>query len=206
MDPHGSVTRLVHDLRSDDPAVRNGAAQRIWDRYFPRLLGLAREELDGRIRHRADEEDVLQSMFNSFCARQGRGGFDLADRDDLWKLLVTITLNKARNVNRENFRGRRSPLREQAPPGDDEAQSARWALEQMDTAGPSPAEAAELNEALQQRLAALADPELVEIALLRLEGYTNREIAEKRGCVERTIERKVDRIKARWGAIEGEAP
>jgi DNA-directed RNA polymerase specialized sigma24 family protein len=43
---------------------------------------------------------------------------------------------------------------------------------------------------LERWLEALADPDLVQIALLRLEGYTNPEIAEKRGCVERTIERK----------------
>ena len=35
----------------------------------------------------------------------------------------------------------------------------------MDAAGPSPAEAAVLNEALERRLVALADPELRQIAL-----------------------------------------
>ena len=38
---------------------------------------------------------MLQSMYKSFCIRQRRGEFDLAGRDALWSLLVTITLRKA---------------------------------------------------------------------------------------------------------------
>ena len=72
------------------------AARLIWLRYFRDLLELARSNLDRRIRRREDEEDVVQSMYKSFCLRQQRGEFDLAGRDALWKLLVTITLRKAR--------------------------------------------------------------------------------------------------------------
>jgi RNA polymerase sigma factor (sigma-70 family) len=68
----------------------------------------------------------------------------------------------------------------------------------MDAAGPSPAEAAVLNEALERRLEALADPELRKIALLRLEGYTNREIADRFDCTERSIERRMERIRNKW--------
>ncbi len=98
MDHDGSVTRLIQLLRSHDPTVRDMAARLIWQRYFRNLLELARKNLDKRVRRRVDEEDVLQSMFQSFCARQGRGEFELAGRDELWKLLVTITLRKARNA------------------------------------------------------------------------------------------------------------
>ena len=72
----------------------------------------------------------------------------------------------------------------------------------MDAAEPTPAEAAVLNEALEQRLQALPDPELRQIALGKLEGWTNREIADRRGCTERTVERKLERIRARWTAAE----
>jgi ECF sigma factor len=98
MERRGSVTGMLLGLRSDDPAVRDAAARQIWDRYFRDLLALARKNLDKRIRLRTDEEDVAQSMFKSFCLRQQRGEFDLAGRDELWKLLVTITLRKARNA------------------------------------------------------------------------------------------------------------
>jgi RNA polymerase sigma factor (sigma-70 family) len=202
MATQGTVTRLVQDLRSEDSGICNRAAQLIWERYFHDLLELARNNLSRKIRRRVDEEDVLQSMYKSFCLRQQRGEFDLAGRDALWKLLMTITLNKARNVARDQGREIRNPDREQAIPGDDERESQRWALEQMEAAGPSPAEAAVLNEALELRLDALTDPELRQIALWKLEGYTNREIAVKLGCVERTVERKVGLIKAKWKALE----
>ncbi len=103
---------------------------------------------------------MLQSMYKSFCLRQQRGEFDLAGRDALWKLLVTITLRKARNVAKKQTRDRRDVAREQTIADRDDGESAHWALEQMDAAGPSPAEAALLNEALERRLEALADPEL----------------------------------------------
>lgn len=206
MSTHGSVTRVAADLRSDDPSVRNRAAQQIWDRYFCKLLELARSKLHGRIRQREDEEDVLQSMYKSFCLRQQRGDYDLANRDALWKLLVTITLNKTRNVAKEQGRQRRDPAREQSMPGDDEANSARWALEQMEATDPSPQEAAILNEALERRLQALEDPELQQIAAFKLEGWTNPQIAERLAYTERTIERRLDRIRRIWTSFDDGTP
>jgi RNA polymerase sigma factor (sigma-70 family) len=198
MVPGGSVTKLIQLLRHGDPAEREMAARLIWLRYFRDLLDLARNNLDRRIRRREDEEDVLQSMYKSFCLRQQRGEFDLAGRDALWKLLVTITLRKARTAAKRQGRDMRDIAREQTLPIDDETQSACWVLEQMDAAGPSPAEAAVLNEALERRLEMLGDAELRKIALWRLEGYTNREIAERLDCTERSVERRLERIRSKW--------
>ena len=207
MGSDASVTRLIQLLRADDPAVRDMAAGLIWRRYFRDLLELARRNLDRRVRRREDPEDVLQSMFHSFCARQGRGEFDLAGRDELWKLLVTITLRKVRNTAREHRRERRDVGREQAgPTAADDSSCPGWALEQMDAAGPSPAEAAVLNEALERRLASLEDPELRQIALWRLEGYTNREIGDQLDYSERSIERKLERIRSRWMSDDDRTP
>jgi len=198
----GSVTRLIQLLRSGDATERDLAARLIWERYFRDLLELARSNLNRRIRRREDEEDVLQSMYKSFCLRQQRGEFDLAGRDALWKLLVTITLRKARNAANKQAMDKRDVARERTLPDADVTRSRHWALEQMDAAGPSPAEAAVLNEALERRLEALADPELRQTALLRLEGYTNREIAELHDCTERSVERKLMRIRSLWTSYD----
>jgi hypothetical protein len=64
----------------------------------------------------------------------------------------------------------------------------------MDAARPSPAGAAVLNEALERRLEALGDTELRQSALWRLEGYTNREIADTPDCTERSVERRLERF------------
>src|SRR3954470_11969746 len=144
MHPPGSVTVMITRLRSDDPREREGAARLIWGRYFPALLGLARGHLDRRVRLREDEEDILQSMFASFCRRQARGDFDLHGRDALWALLVTITLRKARNAaNRHRTAGRDCRREHEAPP-DDGGECPGWALERMEGSAPTPAEAAVL--------------------------------------------------------------
>src|SRR5262245_9588821 len=92
MSSDGSVTRLLSPIQSGDLA----AIQQLWERYFLRLVELARKKLQGAPRRAADEEDVALSAFDSFCrcARQGRFP-DLCDRDSLWRLLVTFTVRKA---------------------------------------------------------------------------------------------------------------
>src|SRR3954468_19152754 len=177
MDPPGSVTVMISRLRSDDPQEREEAARLIWRRYFPALLDLARGHLDRRVRRREDEEDVLQSLFGSFCRRQARGDFDLRGRDALWALLVTITLRKARNAaNRHRTAGRDCRREEEGPP-DAAGGCPGWAPERMEASGPTPAEAAVLTEEIERRLESLADPLLRRIALLKLEGHTSGEIA-----------------------------
>jgi DNA-directed RNA polymerase specialized sigma24 family protein len=59
----GSVTRWLQQLQAGDPA----AVQRLWERYYPRLVGLARKKLRDAPRRLADEEDVALSAFHSFC-------------------------------------------------------------------------------------------------------------------------------------------
>jgi RNA polymerase sigma factor (sigma-70 family) len=204
MDAQGSVTRLIEQLRSDDPILRDDAARGLWERYVSALLELARHHLDRKLLHREDEEDVLQSMYASFCSRQQRGSFELNGRNDLWKLLVTVTLRKARNAARRNRQEARDYRRERGQGGGDSSSGA-WALELMDASEPTPEDAAALNEELQKRLRALGDPVLRRIALRKLEGYTNKEIArELDNCTERTIERKLARIRTKWARCDDE--
>jgi DNA-directed RNA polymerase specialized sigma24 family protein len=47
-------------------------------------------------------------------------------------------------------------------------------------------------------LGLLDDDSLRQIARLKLEGYTNEEIAERLGIVERTVERRLNRIRRQW--------
>src|SRR5262245_9951905 len=79
----GSVSLWLERLRAGDAA----AAQPIWERYYERLVRLARRRLPTRIRS-ADEEDVAQSAFHSFFRAVEQGRFPaLADRDNLWAVL-----------------------------------------------------------------------------------------------------------------------
>src|SRR5262249_59846574 len=65
MSTPGSVTHWIRNLKAGDA----GAAHFLWERYFPRLLGLARKMLRGTSRRTADEEDVALCAFDSFCRR-----------------------------------------------------------------------------------------------------------------------------------------
>src|SRR5262249_60440953 len=88
----GSVTRWLGPLKAGDEL----AAQRIYERYFETLVGLARARLRDTRRGAEDEEDIALSAFDSFCAAAARGRFPkLDDRNDLWRGLVTITGRKA---------------------------------------------------------------------------------------------------------------
>jgi hypothetical protein len=94
-DDNGSVTLWLGALKDGDLA----AAQPLWERYFAQLVRLARARLRARPRAGADtdDEDAALSAFDSFCAGAARGRFpQLADRDELWRLLVTLTARKVR--------------------------------------------------------------------------------------------------------------
>ena len=138
MNPSGSVTRLLDDLAGDSPSLRRQAESEIWRRYFPQLLTLARRSLDARTRRREDEEDILQSMYTSFCARLKRGEFELEGRGDLMKLLVTMTLFKTRRTIARHRRQRRDTRREAQPAPSRRRTSRAWAFEQMDKSEPTP--------------------------------------------------------------------
>ena len=87
-----SVSVWLDRLKAGDPA----AARPLWDRYFDRLVRLARGKLSARGRRTADEEDIALSAFHSFCRAAEAGRFPrLEDRDDLWAVLVTLTERKA---------------------------------------------------------------------------------------------------------------
>src|SRR6516162_145511 len=104
MSSPGSVTAWIAQLRAGDAA----AAQPLWEGYYRRLVGLARQRLLGRPRAAADEEDVALSAFDSFCRGAEQGRFPrLADRDNLWQLLVTITARKALQLIRHERRRKR---------------------------------------------------------------------------------------------------
>lgn len=197
--PDGSPGSVTNWLRRHD----DEAARLIWERYVRRLLTLARQDLQRTVQARIDAEDMVQSAFRSYFRR--RAAYDLADRDELWSLLVTITLNKVRNANRHHLRQKRDARRTQPDGGVIGPEGTGCAFDRVSDEAPTPEEAVALAEELEQRLhdlEATGDPDLLRIAGLKLDGYSNREIAESLGLVERSIERKLGRIRRRWSKGE----
>jgi DNA-directed RNA polymerase specialized sigma24 family protein len=197
MSSDGSVTHWLGQLKAGQKA----AAQPLWEAYFQKLVRLARQKLGGAQRRVADEEDVALSAFDSFCRGAAQGRFpQLADRHDLWCLLVVITVRKALDLrNRERALKRGGAGRGEAallePPQTD---TAVVDLEQVVGTEPTPAFAAEFAEQFQVRLRLLPDEQLRQIALRKLEGYTNAEIGEQLGCAVATVERRLGLIRGAW--------
>ncbi len=191
------VTCWIAQLAEGDDA----AAERIWNRYYERLIGLARKRLGERHRRATDEEDVVLSALNSFFRGVEAGRFPrLGDRQDLRRLLVTLTARKAvAHLRREhaakrgggNVRGDSVFLR----PGLDGHDAG---MEQVLGREPTPELAAQMADQCGHLMEALDDPSLRVAALLRLEGYTNEEIAKSLDCAIGTVERKLARIRKRW--------
>jgi RNA polymerase sigma factor (sigma-70 family) len=197
MASEGSVTYWVKQLQAGDRA----AAQQLWERYFQRLVGLARKKLQDDARRAADEEDVALSAFASFCRGVARGHFpQLADRDDLWHLLVTVTVRKAIHLRRDERRQKRGggAVQDEAAlrrAGTDQGQGR---FDELVGTEPTPEFAAQVAEEFRRLLENLGEDELRSIALWKLEGYTNAEIASKLGCVRLTVQRRLRLIRDIW--------
>lgn len=194
MSSGGSVTHWINLLKGGDAA----AVQRLWEAYFPRLVGLARKKLCEAPRCAADEEDVALSAFNSFCAGVAQERFpQLTDRDDLWHILVTITARKALQLVRHEERQKRGggAARGEAALHEGSQDAEELSLEQIIGREPTPEFAAQVAEEYQRLLSRLGDADLRRVAVWKMEGCSNKEIAAQLGCVPRTVERKLGIIR-----------
>jgi RNA polymerase sigma factor (sigma-70 family) len=196
MSSDGSVTRWVAALRAGDPA----AAQPLWERYYRRLISLARQKLRSARRRAADEEDVVQGAFHSFFRGLAQGRFpQLNDRDDLWRLLVVITARKALDQLAHEHAKRRGGGTLQGEsrisPGTNFDGAA---IEQVVGDEPTPEFAAQVAEEYQRLLDLLGDETLKRVAIWKMEGLTKDEIAERLNCSRRTVARKLETIRIIW--------
>jgi DNA-directed RNA polymerase specialized sigma24 family protein len=196
-DAAGSVTRWIGPLKAGEVE----AAQALWDRYFDGLVRLARTRLRDAPLAAADEEDVALSAIHCLCRGAAAGRFpQLADRDNLWRLLATIAAQKAIDLQRRETREKRGGGKTRGEvelaAGDNEASL----VAQVVGREPSPEFAAQLDEEYRRQLDRLEDDGLRQIAVWKMEGYENDEIARRLGCGVRTVERKLGVIRAIWQA------
>jgi DNA-directed RNA polymerase specialized sigma24 family protein len=198
-DGENSVTQWIGDLRTGN---HEEASRLLWERYFTRLARLAQVRLRVSARGPADGEDVALSVFDSFFQGVAAGRFpDVGNRDDLWRLLVTITARKAHNQRRNEGRQKRGGGRVVGegdwagsdPAGDD-------FLARVVGNEPTPEFAAMVADEYRRLFGSLADESLRVVALLKLEGHSNEEIAKSLDCGLRTVERKLEVIRKRWMA------
>jgi DNA-directed RNA polymerase specialized sigma24 family protein len=189
-----SVTLLIDLLHRGDDTLAQDA---LWQRYFDDLARRVSQRLGRRFCGAADEEDVALSAMDSFFRGMQDGRFpDLAGRKELWNLLLTIAYRKVIKLRKRETcmkRGGGAVHNETSlsPTGSDESFSRLEAI----SFGPSEDEVAVAVEEITEDL---GDPILRTIAVRRLQGYTDKEIAQALGVTERTVIRKRQRIQAIW--------
>jgi RNA polymerase sigma factor (sigma-70 family) len=176
-----SITRLIR-------AVQDGsrsAVRPLLSAYFGRLVRLASKRLRNLPGLGGYDEDLALRSFQSVYQRlrDPARPLDLAGRDDLWRLLATRTISRAIDLIRRH--------RPAEVPGN-------FDVTQVLSREPTPDEAAALADECRRLLEALSEPDLRQIALWKVEGYTNEEISARLDCVPRTVERKLSRIRLLW--------
>ncbi len=193
------VTIWLKGMTNESPL----AIEQVWNAYYEKLVRYARRKLGDAPRRDADEEDVAISAMNSFYRGAKAGRFPkLDDRDDLWKLLLTITARKAKKRIRYNMTEKRGAGAVRGESVFGQPDEGRIGLGEVLGNEPSPELADQVVDQCSELLDQLNDARLNEIAIMRLEGYTNEEIASHLDCAVRTVERKIMRIRDIWESQE----
>jgi RNA polymerase sigma-70 factor (ECF subfamily) len=188
---------MVADASFDDLMARlrqgqNDAAAQVFGRFANRLIALARSQLSPQIRQKVDPEDVLQSVFRCFFARNAEGQFgEFASWDNLWAMLVGLTLRKCGRRIEYFHAACRDVEREVSTPLPMDSRGSDWGLSAPE---PTPSEAAMLTETVEQLMNNLGGRHR-EIVSLSLQGYPPAEISGEVGCTERTVYRVLEGVK-----------
>ncbi len=194
MQQNESVTHLIHMAQTGEESL---VQQRLWNRYFDRLVKLARSRLSLVSCRKLDEEDIVLSVFDSVFNGFKEGKFPyLSDRNKLWGLLKTITIRKIFDHHKKTLPNAFRERRQSDSPNSDQDQM--W-IEQFVDKEPTPEEVAQFTGEVQICFKMLDRDYLKSVANMKLSGYTNREIAEHEGVIEETIERRLRVIRRMWG-------
>ena len=185
-----NVSHWIEQVKDGDSV----AAHQLWQHYYDRLVRMARQNLRGQNRGVADEEDIVVSVFESFYRAAEMGRFpDLSGRDDLWRLLLKMSARKIvdkRRHDRRQRRGAGAKVRSLDETGrEDEA------IIQVIGDEPTPEMVLMMTESFERLVAHLGDGQLREIAVGKMEGFSNAELAKRLQCSERTIERRLHLIR-----------
>jgi RNA polymerase sigma factor (sigma-70 family) len=192
MDETNQVADWIRRWSAGDPQ----AAELLFARYAARLTQVAEQHLSRKVAAREGGEDVVQSVFRTFFRRSAEGQFQIDTSAQLWRLLVKITLQKARTRGRYHAAGKRSAAAEVAPEDDS------WVAEALDRE-PDPAAAAELVDLMEAMLEGMP-PLYCRVLELRLQGMVPADVARELNISRNTVYRALDLFKQRLLECGGE--
>lgn len=183
---------LVRWLRAGDEE----AAHRLYGRYVARLRALARAKLSSDLNARVDSDDIVQSVFRRFFAAAVADNFAVPAGEDLWNLLLVITLNKVRS-ERSFHRAAKRDVRRTFVAGP-EGYSLEAVAERDDAAvALLRFHVAEALERVPAHYRAVVE--------LRMDGHEVAAIAQTVGRSKRTVERILQESRGALGHLLNEA-
>ena len=186
----GGIQELLARIRAGD----EDAARELLTRYEPKVRLVVRRQLPRLLRSRFDSLDFLQSVWGSFFHKIRTGPNDLMEEQNLITFLAWAARNKVideyrRAGTRKQDMSREEPL---TVVGDGEAGLA---------GGDTPSQLAQARETFD-RLRDLLPEDRRVILEMRAAGHSCKEIGERMGVSERTVQRVLEDLKGR-ARIEG---
>jgi RNA polymerase sigma factor (sigma-70 family) len=167
-------------------------AGEIVNRYAALLYTVVVQRLSGGLARRVDPKDLLQSVWKDFFTRAGGRVYRVEKPGDLRALLCAFARNKVRKRVRDLKRQKRHYAREVLVDRDEGLTDCQG--QQL-----SPEDIVALADELETVLAQLNEGER-QAARMMLEGWTTAEIAAEMSCAERTVRRKLERVRERLTA------
>ncbi|MEM9826691.1 MAG: ECF-type sigma factor [Planctomycetota bacterium] len=194
-DSQSSVTLWIQRLKDgEQEAVTN-----LWDRYFERMVRLAKRKLGNAEKRVADEEDLAATVFHALCDGAANGRFNgLRNREDLWMLLVAITGHKAVDQVRRQTSLKRGGGRVRGNSLFQKDDALIGSFDDLIAGDPDPELLVSMDEQCQHLVGLLRDDVQKEIVRHKLAGHVNGEIAKRVGISLRSVERKLEVIRETW--------
>lgn len=191
----GSITKAVEGLRCNDAS----STQILWERFFAKLCNFAESKIYKRHRRLLDADEIATNAFMALVEGVRAKRFErVRNRDELWQMLVLIAARQTINAQKRIERAKRGAGKVQDSSAFGEhgiGSVVDFVKRDLD-----PDIALQLQDLSDQLLSQLPGDDLKRIALLRMAGYSNAEIAQILEVSERTIERKLAAVRRYWTA------
>jgi RNA polymerase sigma-70 factor (ECF subfamily) len=187
-DGEGDIPAFLERIRAGDEE----AARELLGRYEAEVRLVVRRQLPRLLRSRFDSLDFLQSVWGSFFRRIRTGPTDFEDSRHLVAFLARAAKNKVIDEYRRAASRKQDMSREEPLWGD--GSRARDVASDID----SPSEVAQAREVFG-RLRDLLPEDRRTILELKADGLSSRDIGERLGISERTVQRVLEELRRRAG-------
>lgn len=192
----GSVTGWIEQLKDKNPE----AQRLIWQRFVSRLITYATRRMTGINSPVVDAEDIACMTFQNFFDKTPGQFSTLVNRNDLWQILAVLAERRVVDEYRKSNakkNGSNQLVNETRLAG--QSESGPMTLDSFAAPGiQQPDFAMILSEEIETRLDSLKDDLLQKIALARMHGYRNQEIANLLGISLRSVERKLGIVREKF--------